>query len=211
MSDEKTEKLFRKALATSRKSKTDSGIAFEIGDEIQASYGDLTGKVISVGRVNVKIQTQFRASPMGPWFEQIHTVPKHLINLVMRDGKIIHDITKKAQVKGTHGYTPDYPPALIAFLDKLKWTKNGLSAPWIGQKIPLPKGMTPYQGPTGEVKLGRKRVIELLEAAGFPKRPPRPGYEMTIVMRETRDPWSLKSDPGLYLTNSAGRFTLRRG
>ena len=38
-------------------------------------YGDGGYKVLSVGRVNVKVSCDVRFSPTGPWFHQEHRFP----------------------------------------------------------------------------------------------------------------------------------------
>ncbi len=36
---------------------------------------EIAGKVVAIGRVNLTIETTFRASPTGPWFTQTHKLP----------------------------------------------------------------------------------------------------------------------------------------
>jgi hypothetical protein len=39
----------------------------------------LGGKVLSRGRVNVRVEIHVRFSPEGPWHRQEHKVPRHII------------------------------------------------------------------------------------------------------------------------------------
>lgn len=109
----------------------------------------------------------------------------------------------------THGYTPDYSPALVFFLGMLKgWKEVRISgAPWLHR---AEIKTTPWTGPVGEVKVGRKRALELLAAAGLPARLPRPGYVMTIVETKSSSTGMRTSDPGVRLVNHAGSFTIER-
>ena len=62
-----------------------------IGDSVAAYRpGGLTGDVISVGRVNVKIHTRVRFAPSGPWYDQTHTVPREQVIAVYRDGAFVY-------------------------------------------------------------------------------------------------------------------------
>jgi len=59
----------------------------KVGNVVRA-YGharvaELSGVVVSVGRVNVKIETKTRFSPTGPWFVGVHTVPKREITTIL--------------------------------------------------------------------------------------------------------------------------------
>jgi hypothetical protein len=72
------------------------------GDEIVA-YSDplwrtaqLSGTVKSVGRVNVKIRTQVRCRPEGPWYDQEHSVPLGAISIIARGKDVLLDLQKKA-------------------------------------------------------------------------------------------------------------------
>jgi hypothetical protein len=72
---------------------TGCGEVVRVGDVVVA-YGDrraaeLTGDVISVGRVNVKVHTCVRFRPDGPWYDQEHKVPRDAIKGIVRDGKFL--------------------------------------------------------------------------------------------------------------------------
>jgi hypothetical protein len=65
-----------------------------VGDEVNVErrgVARISGRVVSVGRVNVKIRVGYQPVHDGPVYEQTHTVPRSGINIVMRGGEIVCD------------------------------------------------------------------------------------------------------------------------
>jgi len=72
------------------------GVVAQVADGIHArirgragGHGDVTGDVISTTPRSVKVRSRWRASPTGPWFEHIFTVPRRQIDAVARGDRLV--------------------------------------------------------------------------------------------------------------------------
>ena len=66
------------------------------------SYGldGMTGKVLSLGRVNVKLHVDYQPAPNGPVYPQEHRVPVGHVDWVERDGFVCEVVSAATPREG---------------------------------------------------------------------------------------------------------------